>query len=507
MSRVLLINPSRWGRGITPIWIASHSAFLKKNGHVVSLFDCTFYRGWAYDEFRFNTDNRQYKQSQYREACPLVDDNVVEDLATLVQSFQPDIIFWNGISSHIHGEGEYANFEHGLTLLEQITNVIPSTTILVGAGIQLTGLSNKGLDYISSDLVDMYIFGESEQVLMLTADCLVEEKSKESKPERLTQIYGALRHAYETKLTDGGKVEVSVLKPLALDACPQYDYSIFSEKVLIRAYQGELLRVVDYEFSRGCPYTCSYCVETVIQAQYGFTEKNQLGVLRESNKYLRSKTFDVLKQEVKYLVDNLGINMLRCQDTNFLTIDRKLISRFAAWKKQVYPSLSLYIETRPESISVAAVELLRDLNVCGVGMGIELGSEDIRATQLERFVDTDKIIRAFALLRDAGIRRTAYNIIGIPGQTEDAIRQTIVFNSCLEPDDLTVAFYSAYKGTKQAKIGESINEYTQSSCEVDGQLKSSVLEATTSVSRERLEYYKAHFSELVELELKKRKGD
>ena len=43
MSKVLLINPSKWGRGITPIWVASHSAVLKNNGHEVKLFDTTFY--------------------------------------------------------------------------------------------------------------------------------------------------------------------------------------------------------------------------------------------------------------------------------------------------------------------------------------------------------------------------------------------------------------------------------------------------------------------------------
>ena len=31
MAKILLINPSKWRRGITPIWIASHSALLKSN--------------------------------------------------------------------------------------------------------------------------------------------------------------------------------------------------------------------------------------------------------------------------------------------------------------------------------------------------------------------------------------------------------------------------------------------------------------------------------------------
>ena len=32
MTRILLINPSKWGRGITPIWIASHLSILLKEG-------------------------------------------------------------------------------------------------------------------------------------------------------------------------------------------------------------------------------------------------------------------------------------------------------------------------------------------------------------------------------------------------------------------------------------------------------------------------------------------
>ena len=30
MSRVLLINPNKWGRGITHIWIPTHASILKR---------------------------------------------------------------------------------------------------------------------------------------------------------------------------------------------------------------------------------------------------------------------------------------------------------------------------------------------------------------------------------------------------------------------------------------------------------------------------------------------
>ena len=46
--------------------------------------------------------------------------------------------------------------------------------------------------------------------------------------------------------------------------CP-YDYDIFDEQVFLRPYNGDIIKAVDYEMSRGCIYSCSYCVETIIQ--------------------------------------------------------------------------------------------------------------------------------------------------------------------------------------------------------------------------------------------------
>ena len=503
LSKILLINPSRWGRGITPIWIASHTAYLKQHSHDVQLFDCTFFEEWAYDEHKFNTDNKQYQQSDYRIICPLLSDNVFAKASEAISKCQPDIIFWNAISSHIHGEGEYANFEHGLTLLSNVRAILPEKSILVGAGIQLTGARREGIMHESDNLMDMHILGESEIVLTRIADLIDSFPAQLPKKHKLTEIESSLCSRYKCHRPCNSIIELSEISPVALKDSPSYDYSIFPENTLYRSYQGKIIRAVDYEFSRGCPYTCSYCVETVIQAHYGFTTKNHLGVLEDTDKYLRSKNLEIVKEEITYLVEKRGISMLRCQDTNFLSVNRSLVNAFAEWKVLQYPDLKLYVETRPESINIHSVNLLHRLNVCGVGMGIEMASEDTRASQLERFVDTEKIVRAFKLLREKNIRRTAYNIIGIPGQTEEEIKQTIAFNSLIDPDDITVAFYSAYKGTKQAHIGEDSQEYTQMSNEVDGQLRSNLILGSTSLSLEKLNYYKSAFVDLVSLESRK----
>ena len=93
------------------------------------------------------------------------------------------------------------------------------------------------------------------------------------------------------------------------------------------------------------------------------------------------------------------------------------------------------------------ISILKKLKVDGVGMGVEAAEELYRKTNLNRHADQDRIVRAFDLLRDAGIRTTAYNVIGFPHQNEQSIIKTIKLNIRLNPDNITVAFYSPFIGT------------------------------------------------------------
>ena len=115
-----------------------------------------------------------------------------------------------------------------------------------------------------------------------------------------------------------------------LDTIPRYDYSIFSEQVLYRPYNGSVYKTVDYEFSRGCPFSCDYCVETVIQKYYGFNDKLKNGTVKNVKNYLRNKSSDRIFEELKYLREELGVKYIRCQDTHFLAIRRNVLKEVAA---------------------------------------------------------------------------------------------------------------------------------------------------------------------------------
>ncbi len=474
MSKILLVNPNKWGRGITAIWIASHSGILKKHDHSVELFDGTFYKKWTVDETSYNTKNMQYKETSYGDLVEYSEDDIIESLQLKVNEFQPDIIFWSAISSHIHGEGEYVNIQYGYDLVSQIK----TNALLITGGLQATSDPHSLMKLMKK--TDAVITGESELVLLGLAESINKKRPYEVNGVTYRDKNGDLiSTAKQSIISD-------------LDVLGSYDYSIFSDQVFFRPYNGEVVKAVDYELSRGCIYACEYCVETVIQRYYGFEDVSKRGSIRRANKYLRNKSAVNIFKEIRTLHENKGIQLFRCQDTNFLTISRPVLYELSELIDQSGLDIKLYIETRPEGINSKTVELLKKLKVDGVGMGIELAGDEFREDKLGRFASTERIVNAFKLLKKAGIKRTTYNIIGLPEQDENSIISTIEFNIELDPDNATVAFYSPYIGTAQQRKSKDLGYFDDYEFEVDGQLRT--LSKDSLVDSKTLQFYKEKFN-------------
>ncbi|MBC70008.1 radical SAM protein [Acinetobacter sp.] len=472
MSKILLINPNKWGRGITHIWIASHSAKLKSDGHDVSLFDCTFYKNWTDNETLFNTYNAMYKPSEYEMKIKFSEEDIYESLQKKIDDFDPDFIFWSGLSSHIHGEGEYVNIQYGCNLIEKIT----TKAIKICGGLQATANPELVLRKLKS--IDYLISGESELVL---SELVRELPARELKSKGVSYIK-------ENKFISTPKQDLIS----NMDEIPKYDYSLFDKQVFLRPYNGEVINAVDYELSRGCMFACHYCVETIIQKYYGFNEVNKRGSISNHKAYLRNKSAKRIFDELNSLVNEYNVKLIRSQDTNFLTINKNVLSELAELIETNNLQFKMYIETRPEGINSKSVELLKKLNVDGVGMGIELSTQSFREDKLRRFADTEKIINAFKLLKEYNINRTAYNIIGLPDQDEDSIIETIEFNRLLKPDNVTVAYYSPYLGTERQIRGQELGDFDEYEFNVDSTFRSHT--KNKSLNTSCLNYYKENFS-------------
>ncbi len=445
--KILLLNPNKRGYSYTPIWIASHTALLKKHGHKVELFDATFYKNWCTNYYDILKENQMYKKNDYARYVEYSDANIYEDLQKTINRFKPDIIFWSAISSHIHSEGEYTSIQNGYELLSKMFWKTP--TSLVAGGIQATA-DYKLIEGIFPR-INVIICGESEFALLDLAN---------------------------------GYVGTNIMRAsmVNLQKLPLYDYSLFDKQVLYRAYNGNVYKAVDYEMSRGCPHTCSYCVESVIQKYYGFNKKTDKGNLIDAKRYFRFKKSETIVEEIKTLYSEFGVTYIRCQDTNFLSISRKTLVEVAEGIK--YLPVFLYIETRPDTITKNNVELLKKLKVDGVGMGLEVSADWFRTSSLNRFVDQQKIKNAVKLLTDYGIKSTTYNIIGLEGQTEEMLIDTINFNRILKPTNVSTSFYSPFIGTPMAKDTEYLFNLDEDYS----------INAVFTLQKKKLEFYRKYFN-------------
>ncbi len=473
--KILFINPNKWGRGITTIWIASHAGCLKRLGCDVKLFDCTFYKNWTDLEIELNTKNKQFKKSDYLKKIKWNNNDTISDLKNLIDNFKPDIIFSSAISSHIHGEGEYINIQYTYNLLEKIKH----KSLVIFGGLQPTANPKKVFKFMPN--IDFLISGESELVL---SDIVKFYPNT----EEIKKIPGI---SYTEKNKFFKNPPQKIIEDL--DKIAPYDYSIFDKQVFLRPYNGKVLKAIDYELSRGCIYTCSYCVETVIQKYYGFEKKNDRGALISAKSYLRNKSAKTIFKEIKNLHKLHGIKLFRCQDTNFLTINHKVLEELSNYISSSNLNIKLYIETRAEGINDKTIKFLKKLKIDGVGMGLELSSDDFRESNLNRFVDSKKIIKAFKLLKKNKINTTAYNIIGLPNQSEKSIIDTIKFNQKIKPNVSVVAYFSGYEGT--ALKNRSTQLFPENPVGMDAQIRSKM--QNHKIDIKVLDFYKSNFNILV----------
>lgn len=186
---------------------------------------------------------------------------------------------------------------------------------------------------------------------------------------------------------------------------------------------------------RGCPHRCSYCINAYLQDVY-----------RGKGPYMRKRSVENILEEISSAKENLGaLKIVTFQDDLFLSSDG-FAREFCTQYKQKY-GLPFTCLSRPETITRYRCELLKEAGCQLVGIGIESGSERLRKEVLNRSISDEQIVTAFSLLREAGIKSYAYNIVGIPYETPEEMWKTVRLNQRIRPDNIHSSLLTPYPGT------------------------------------------------------------
>lgn len=188
-------------------------------------------------------------------------------------------------------------------------------------------------------------------------------------------------------------------------------------------------RYVIVETSRGCPYTCDFCVAPIHQG-HKFRERGAKALVDEIERVYREHGVEFF-----YLWgDTVTLNV-----KSFTTFCDELIARQLP--------VQWFGNARADNLTDPAfVHRLRRAGCWMLALGIESESDDVRKDMVKR-LERQKIQDAFRNMRDAGIKSFAFFIFGYPGETPATMEQTVDYAIALDPDFAN--FYPAvpYPGT------------------------------------------------------------
>jgi len=333
--------------------------------------------------------------------CPSKFDNSISEK---IKSFKPDLIAVSTVSDQFD-------------LAKEIIKSIKHIPVIMG-GIHATVATDE---CIKIPGVIGVCIGEGDEAL----------------PEFLRK-YGNRKDYTDTKnfwFKENGKIIKNPLRPLIqnLDALPFPDREIFEEHI-----PKENL-ILEFMASRGCPFQCNYCINKVLQGFYGIKG------------YLRRRSVDNLLKEINQVLAEYKLKhnrfpkRLEFHDDLF-TADKAWLKEFAdKYKQQVNQPYA--VNARIETIDEETVLLLKESGCVELKLGIESGNERIRKEMLNRHMTNHQIISCFSLCKKRNLPTSSFNMIGIPGETEKEIEDTINLNRIVKPSVVGVSVFRPYQGT------------------------------------------------------------
>jgi radical SAM superfamily enzyme YgiQ (UPF0313 family) len=194
---------------------------------------------------------------------------------------------------------------------------------------------------------------------------------------------------------------------------PSRTFHVNDGRIRHPVYPPNLGRQYPIMTTRGCPFSCSFCIESVYQDMFG--KKN----------HLRRRSVDVVIAELVAAKERLGVTSVLFYDDVFTTHPRWLREFAPRYKAEV--GLPFWCYTYPTTTHKDDLALLKDAGCKSMTMGIQSGSEEILRRDFNRPVDQQKAIDAARLIIDSGIDGFFDLITKVQFETEVHCRETFNF--------------------------------------------------------------------------------
>tara|TARA_Y100000034_G_C6894795_1_gene412338 strand:- start:160 stop:1560 length:1401 start_codon:yes stop_codon:yes gene_type:complete len=273
-------------------------------------------------------------------------------------------------------------------------------------------INEKGVDIISR--------GEAEEAVLELADNLKNSKSINDVKNLWVK-------------DESGKIYKNDFRPLLqdLDKLEFPDREIYYKRYKFL----KKLPIKRFLTSRGCPWNCSFCYNSLIKEFY-----------KGKGTYLRKRSPDNCIEEIVLVKEKYPLRVIRFFDETF-TYNKKWLKEFLPQlKKRV--NLPISFLARANELDEETVKMLKECNCECIFMGVETGNEVLRNKLLNKHLSNESILNAAKLLKKYNIKFGTYNIFVLPDETLDNALETLYLNAKIKPNYPLSTLYVPYPKTQ-----------------------------------------------------------
>lgn len=323
---------------------------------------------------------------------------IAEEIAQVIRKQEPDFVgfkLWNG-----------DGFSGPVMMAEFLKRRFPELKIFAG-GSHVDFF--RGLIFERTKAFDGLVYGEGEETIVQIAD-YVSGKDKLDFPNLITP--------------DG--IEREIRRIENLDSLPM---AVYDEHIYPVMKGNEKIKIVVLDESRGCPYGCAFCVQSV-----------------KSGHRRRVKTVARVVGEMKHIRDRYGVRSFRYAGSSTpATLMREVASKIMEEDLKVsYCSYGHVREFRAEDAMV-----LKQSGLFGLLFGIESGSQKV-LDLMKKPTTVEQISRAVTVAKNAGIFVVGSVILPAPGDNDKTMKETFDLLMEVRPDSVFIQFPGVYPRTPWA---------------------------------------------------------
>jgi anaerobic magnesium-protoporphyrin IX monomethyl ester cyclase len=281
-------------------------------------------------------------------------------------------------------------------LTRQVKFFHPSIFTIWG-GHHVSALPDKDL---CNTLVDVYIKGESEIELV----------------RLLSDLKPGIIHAVKIEDLDG--------LPLPAHDLIRYQDYPYAKAVIVRKPPVGFVQTI-----RGCRGKCSFCSRVISGAN------------------IRLKSVDRIFQEIDLLLAQ-GVREIHFQDDNLVESRERMVEFCQRYHEGDYtfpwvPSNAV----RVDSVDQPLLKMMKEAGCYRVPFGVESGSQRV-LDGVDKGIRKKDVDKAMKWAKQAGLITTGVFMMGLPGETRQDLKRTIIWALRLNPDYFNVSACTPYPGTR-----------------------------------------------------------